>query len=49
MLKSVQYDVLFKVRAVTTPDEVVFVTGDCPELGCWDPERAIKLRREKEK
>lgn len=49
MLKSVQYEIQFQVRAEVGPEQVVFVTGDCPELGHWDPNKALKLRREKEK
>lgn len=49
MLLSVTYEVLFRVRADTNLGEVVCVTGDCDELGTWDPDKAVKLRREADK
>ncbi|XP_053380128.1 glycerophosphocholine phosphodiesterase GPCPD1-like [Mercenaria mercenaria] len=49
MLTSVTYDVLFNVRADTCAGEVVCVTGDCDELGNWDPDQAVKLRRQADK
>ena len=46
MLKSVTYQVLFNVEAETGPGEVVCVTGDCDELGNWDPDKAVKLQKQ---
>ncbi|KAH7105969.1 carbohydrate-binding-like protein [Auriculariales sp. MPI-PUGE-AT-0066] len=38
-------DVTFEIasHALTQWGQHVFVVGDLPELGCWDPEKAIKL------
>ena len=33
----------FWVNAPTKEDLVVFVTGNCPELGNWDPDHAFPL------
>ncbi|WAQ99036.1 GPCP1-like protein [Mya arenaria] len=46
MLKSVTYEVLFRVRIKTEPGEVVCITGDCSELGNWNLYKGPRLRRE---
>ncbi|KAH3838085.1 putative glycerophosphocholine phosphodiesterase GPCPD1 homolog 2 [Dreissena polymorpha] len=46
MLCSLTYEVLFRVRVETYPDEVVCVTGDLPELGNWQTHGGMKLKRE---
>ena len=39
----VRVPVAFNVSTGTVPGESVFVVGNCPELGAWDPVRALKL------
>lgn len=33
----------FKVQAATGPGEVVCITGSCPELGEWDPNKVVPM------
>jgi hypothetical protein len=46
MLKSVTYEVLFNVQGDTDAGEVICVTGECDELGNWDPDKALKLKKQ---
>lgn len=39
-------DVTFRVSVETDPEEVVCIVGDCPELGQWLPQHAVKLQRD---
>ncbi|KAL4219632.1 hypothetical protein ACF0H5_022204 [Mactra antiquata] len=49
MLMSIMYEVQFKVEASTVPGEVVCVSGDCTELGNWDPNKAVTLQKDAQK
>ncbi|XP_052788976.1 glycerophosphocholine phosphodiesterase GPCPD1-like isoform X2 [Mya arenaria] len=49
MMVSMSCEVNFRVRAKTRPGETVCLVGDSPELGTWDPHRAIILRQETKK
>ncbi len=37
------YSVEFTVLVATRPAETVFVVGDLPQLGEWDPVNAVPL------
>ena len=37
---------IFSVRAKTRPGEVVYLVGNSEELGKWNPQRAVQMRRE---
>ena len=37
---------IYSVRAKTRPGEVVCIVGDAEELGKWNPQAAIYMRRQ---
>lgn len=37
------FDIVFSVRVEVNQDEVVKVVGCLPELGTWNPEKALVL------
>ncbi|MFX0538876.1 alpha-amylase family glycosyl hydrolase [Ornithinimicrobium sp. Y1847] len=41
VLSGPQMQVTMHVNATTSPGEEIFVVGDVPELGSWDPDKAI--------
>ncbi|KAL3872266.1 hypothetical protein ACJMK2_040200 [Sinanodonta woodiana] len=43
---SITFEVNFQVKAVTRQGEVVCITGDCEQLGKWDPHKAIVMTPE---
>ena len=38
--------IIFSVRAKTRPGEIVCLVGDSEELGKWNPQKAVQMRRE---
>ena len=43
---SLLFEARFSVQVHTQPGETVCITGNVPTLGCWDPHKAVKLKRE---
>ena len=38
----------FNVRCATLPGEMVCVTGSCPQLGVWKPDKVVTMRKVRE-
>lgn len=48
-MTSALFEVNFKVQVSTETGEVVYIVGDCPQLGNWKPQGARRLQREYKK
>ena len=46
VLNLITFDVIVSVRAKTRPGEVVYLVGNSEELGRWNPQQAVQMRRE---